>query len=247
MNKTFLSLVTAGAVFVAGPALAQQTPPPAAAPTTPPAAATTPATPPAAPAAPSATAPAAPAPAATAPAAAPAPKVAIPRGVFVRGQLATQYLVRDRLIGAAVYNKDGQVIGDIEDLIVNSANNNQIVGVIIGTGGFFGAGEKKVGVQYGALQFTEKDGKAIIVLPAATKEVIGALEAYKRAEPKKSLYQRAREKTKELTDKATETAKDAAAVAKERAGPAYEKAKEAAGQAYEKAKEAVKPAEPAKK
>jgi sporulation protein YlmC with PRC-barrel domain len=226
MNKTLLSLATAGAVFAAAPALAQQTPPPAA-PASPPAA-TTPATP------------AATAPAPTA--AAPAPKVAIPRGVFVRGQLATQYLGRDRLIGASVYNKDGQIIGDVEDLIINK-NNNQIVGVIIGTGGFFGAGEKKVGVQYGALQFTEKDGKPIIVLPAATKEVIGALHAYKRAEPKKSLYERAREKARELTDKTTESAKDAAAVARERAGPAYEKAKEAAGQAYERAKEAVKPAE----
>jgi len=167
------------------------------------------------------------------------PAVAIPRNVFLIGQLPGQYLARDRLIGAKVQNRDGQIIGDIEDLIIGP--NGQIQGVIMGTGGFLGVGEKRIGVQIGALQFGLKDGKQTITLPAATKEVLGALEPYKRAEPKKSVIERAKEKAKELTDKTTETTKDATQAAREKAAPVIEKAKDAAGQAIEKAKEAVKP------
>ena len=179
---------------------------------------------------------------ATAPAATPAVKpVAIPRGVFVTGQTPGQWLAKDRLIGAKVQNKDGVIIGDIEDLIVNPITN-QISGVIMGSGGFLGVGEKKIGVALTALVQTTKDGKTVITLPSATKEVLAAVPAFQRAEPKKSLVDRTKEKAKELTDKTKETAKDAAAAVKEKAGPAIEKAKEATGKAVEKAKEAVSPA-----
>lgn len=178
-------------------------------------------------------------------------QVAIPRGVFVKGQVAGQYLARDRLVGASVHNATGQIIGDIEDLIVGP--NNEIQGVIMGTGGFFGAGEKKVGVRLSALQFSQKDGRTVITVPAATKEVLGALEPFKRAEPKRSLIDRAKDKAQELTDKtkdsagpayeqAKEKAKRAYESAREQAGPAYEQAKEKAKQAYESAREQAGPA-----
>ena len=172
--------------------------------------------------------------------AAPQAKVGVPPA-FVRAQIPGQTLARDRLIGASVHNRDGQVIGDIEDLIL--ASNNQIVGVIMGVGGFMGAGEKKVGVQYGALQFTQRDGGVRITLPSATKEVLAAVPAYQRLEPPRSLIDRSKDKARELSDRTTETAKDAAAVVKEKAGPTYDKAKEAAGAAVDRAKEAITPAE----
>lgn len=214
MRKTVIGLATSGVLLASGVAVAQQSAPAA---PTPPAAQTPP-------------------PAATpAPAAAPA-RFLIPAD-YVKGQKPGQTLAKDRLIGAKVHNREGQIIGDIEDLIINQ--NNQVVGVIMGIGGFLGVGEKKVGVQYYALQFTQKDGKSIIVLPSATKAVLSALLPYQRLEPKKSIIERGKEKAQELTDKSKETAKDAAATAKEKAGPALEKAKESAGQAYEKAKEAT--------
>ncbi|MEZ5851260.1 MAG: PRC-barrel domain-containing protein [Hyphomicrobiaceae bacterium] len=163
--------------------------------------------------------------------------VAIPKGVFLKGQVAGEYLAKDRLIGAKVHNNEGKIVGDIEDLIVGP--NNQVTGVIMGVGGFFGAGEKKVGVRLGALQFTVKNGQSVVVLPAATKDVLTALHGYKRAQPKKSLIQRGVEKAKELSDKTTESAKDATATAREKAAPYVEKAKDAAGHAYDKAKEAT--------
>jgi sporulation protein YlmC with PRC-barrel domain len=176
----------------------------------------------------------APAPAATAPAATPAPvvvttvpapmaKVAIPGGVFYKGLGPQQYAARDKLIGANVVNKDGVVIGDIKDLIMNTSN--EVEGVLIGTGGILGAGEKEVGVRYNALVFSKKDGKTVISLPQATKDVIAALEPYGRG-PKKSLIEKAQDKLKALSDKT-----------KEGAGPALDKAKEATKGAVEKAKE----------
>ena len=128
------------------------------------------------------------------------------------------------------------IIGDIEDLIINEYN--LVTGVVMGTGGFLGIAEKKVGVNVQALKFAEKDGKSEISLPEATPEVLAAVQAYERTTPKKSLVERAMEKTQELTDKATATAKSAAEGAK----PALEDAAEKTKDAYEKAKEAAKPA-----
>jgi hypothetical protein len=179
------------------------------------------------------------------------PSVQIPKGVFFKGQTASQYLARDRLLYAKVQNSDGQIIGDVEDLIVGP--DNKIEGVIMGTGGFLGAGEKRLGVRLSALQISQRDGRTVIVLPAASKEVLDALEPYKRAEPKKTLAERAREKAQELSDKtrdsagpayerAKEAAKGAYQSAREQAGPAYEKAKEAAKTAYENARQQAGPA-----
>ncbi len=158
----------------------------------------------------------------------PAAKVAIPGGVFYKGLGPQQYAARDKLIGANVVNKDGVVIGDIKDLIMSSSN--QVEGVLLGTGGILGAGEKEVGVRYGALNFSKKDGKTVISLPQASKDVIAALEPYGRG-PKKSLIEKAQDKLKALTDKT-----------KEGAGPALEKAKEATKGAIDKAKELGKTA-----
>lgn len=163
--------------------------------------------------------------------------VTIPSGVFFKGQQANQILARDFLVGAKVRNDTGQIIGDIEDLILN--DQNQIEGVIMGTGGFLGAAEKKVGVRLSALKISESGGKTTVTLPAATKDVLKALEPYKRAKAPKSMMDRAMEKAQELYDKSAETSKEAYQTAKEQAGPTLQKAKEAAGQAYEKGKEAA--------
>jgi hypothetical protein len=109
----------------------------------------------------------------------PAKKVAIPSNTFFRGQQANQYLARERLLGAKVIGKDGQSIGAIDDLIVGSGN--QLEGVIVGVGGFLGVGEKKIGVRMSALKITTADGKTTVSLPAATKEMLAALDAYQRA------------------------------------------------------------------
>ena len=168
----------------------------------------------------------------------PAAGAAIPSGVFYKGQQANQYLARDLLLGAGVHNETGQIIGDIEDLILN--DKNEVEGVIMGTGGFLGAGEKRVGVRLSALKIAEKDGRTVVTLPQASKEVIKALEPYKRAKPPKSLYDRAMEKAEELSERAAETSREAFQAVKEQAGPPLERARERAGEAYDAAREKAK-------
>lgn len=169
---------------------------------------------------------------------APEAKTAIPSGVFYKGQQANQYLARDLLLGAKVRNEKGQIIGDIEDLILN--DKNEIEGVVMGTGGFLGAAEKRVGVRLSALQIADKDGRTVVTLPQATKDVLKALEPYKRAKPPRSLYDRAMEKAQELSERAAETSRDAFQAAKEQAGPALDRARERAGEAYDAAREKAK-------
>lgn len=164
-------------------------------------------------------------------------RVEIPKGMFPVEQSVDQYLARNVILFAKVRDPKGKIIGDVEDFIVN--DHNTIVGVVMGTGGFLGAGEKKVAVMLSALRIEEKDGKTLVTLPVATKELLAALPAFKPKKAAKSMYDRIKEKAQELTDKTLETSKDAAETAREKAGPALEKAKEAAGKAYDKTKEAV--------
>ncbi len=176
---------------------------------------------------PKAATPAAPAAAAT--------KVQIPGNTFYKGQGPTQYLAKTRLLGAKVLNKDGVIIGDIEDLILGA--NNEIDGVIMGVGGFLGAGEKKIGVRYAALKIERKDNKSVISLPQATKEVLAAIEPYTTTEQRKTLTERAKEKAKELADKV----KDGTALekAKEAGKAAIDKTKEVGAKAVEKGKQVI--------
>lgn len=165
-----------------------------------------------------------------------AEEVRIPAGVFTNAQSEDQYLAKDSLIGAKVRDRDGKIIGDIEDLIVN--DYNQVVGVVMGTGGFVGLGEKKVGVNLSALKFTDEGGQTVISLPDATPEILTAVEPYKRGQPSKSLLERAQEKAVELKDKAATSSQDAL----EKAKPAFEETRQKAKEALEKAKESAGPA-----
>jgi hypothetical protein len=172
---------------------------------------------------------------------------------FVPAQADTEYLAKDHLIGAKVHGADGAIIADVEDLIVN--DQNQVVGVVVGTGGYFGWAEKKLGVALSSLKFEEKDGKLVVSLPDLTKEKIDQAPEFVRKKPAKTLFERASEKIDEFSDKskpqideAKKKAQEALDAAKEAAGPALEKAKEAVSGAIDSAKEAVgtdKPSEPA--
>ncbi|MFA5951177.1 MAG: PRC-barrel domain-containing protein [Hyphomicrobium sp.] len=164
--------------------------------------------------------------------------------MFLPAQTANQYLAKDHLIGAKVYGKDGKIIADVEDLIVNE--QNQVIGVVMGTGGYFGIAEKKIGIDLSSLKFEEKDGHVTVSVPDVTQEVLNTAPTFQRAKPPKSLFDRAKEKVHELTDKTTsstagaiEQAKPALEEAKKQAEEALQKAKEAATPAIEKAKEAV--------
>jgi hypothetical protein len=159
----------------------------------------------------------------------------VPEGIFYLKQDVDQYLAKDLLLTAKVHGADGKIVGDIEDLILNEYN--QVVGVIMGVGGFLGMGEKRIGVRYSALKFETKDGMTVVSLPTITREILKDMPAYVRSQPPKSLLDRVTERAKELTAKSTETAKDAYERAKIEADKAYKKATESVQEAYEKTKD----------
>lgn len=132
----------------------------------------------------------------------------LPKGVFYAKQLPGETLARDRLIGMPVHNAAGNIVGDIEDLILDK--DNRVIGVIMGVGGFLSMGEKRIGVRMSALIFTPKDGDVRITLPQVTKEILTAVPPYVRSEARKSLIERGKEKAKEMYERTGETAKDAA-------------------------------------
>ncbi|PPC86613.1 MAG: photosystem reaction center subunit H [Hyphomicrobium sp.] len=116
---------------------------------------------------------------------------------FIAEQQATQYLAKDRLIGAKVHDKDGVVIGDIEDIIIDE--NDRVSGIIMGVGGFLGVGEKKIGITRSALQIEVTDKKMHVVMAAATIETLTSAPAFKRTPPKKGVLEHRVEKSSDGT------------------------------------------------
>jgi sporulation protein YlmC with PRC-barrel domain len=78
-----------------------------------------------------------------------------------------------RVIGSQVYSSSGddaEVIGDVNDLVLDGDGN--IAAVIIGVGGFLGVGEKNVAVPFPELQWTTaSDGSTRIVF-TTTKDAL---------------------------------------------------------------------------
>jgi sporulation protein YlmC with PRC-barrel domain len=83
------------------------------------------------------------------------------------------------IIGARVLSADNEDVGAINNLIV--AKTGEIHGVVIGVGGFLGAGEKDVVVPMERLEITKRDGSFVVVLNA-TKEELKAATAYDNKE-----------------------------------------------------------------
>lgn len=155
---------------------------------------------------------------------------------IITSQGPDRYLARDNLIGVKVHDNSDMIVGDVEDLIIDSTN--RVIGVVIGTGGVLGIGEKRVGVHLTSLDFVAAGGTTLAVLSRISKADLEKAPAFERAKPQKSLLQRAKEKAQELTDKTTATSKDAY----EKAKPTLDAAKESVKETYEKAKDAAKPA-----
>jgi sporulation protein YlmC with PRC-barrel domain len=69
-----------------------------------------------------------------------------------------------KLIGSAIYDPADQKIGTVDELVLNP--DGKVADVVIGVGGFLGAGEKRVAVPMAEL----KRGKNEHFVLAATKD-----------------------------------------------------------------------------
>lgn len=79
-----------------------------------------------------------------------------------------------KLIGATVYNKANEDIGEINDLVISADKN---VWAILGVGGFLGIGERNVAMPLSKLTIT-RDGSSWKVVVDGTKESLNAMPAY---------------------------------------------------------------------
>jgi hypothetical protein len=71
-----------------------------------------------------------------------------------------------------VYDKSNAKIGDINDVLVGP--NGEVNAVIIGVGGFLGAGEKDVAVNFSAIKKTTKDDKTYLTMDTTKDALKGA-------------------------------------------------------------------------
>jgi hypothetical protein len=101
----------------------------------------------------------------------------------IEGQIITQdrntYLA-STLIGSWVYAPDNTTIGDVNDVIIEPGGD--VVGVVIGVGGFLGVGEKPVAVALNRLTIsqTESLDAAKVVFNVSLAE-LEAAPAFKSA------------------------------------------------------------------
>jgi sporulation protein YlmC with PRC-barrel domain len=110
------------------------------------------------------------------------------------GQVAVEFIDKQQpsnwmtsaLIGRSVMNSAGEILGDIEDIIIDE--QGQVVAVVIGVGGFLGIGEKGIGVRYTDLKFepvpVPEQPRVRPLVPAPTQQPgAGAIRQPPGAEP----------------------------------------------------------------
>jgi sporulation protein YlmC with PRC-barrel domain len=75
-----------------------------------------------------------------------------------------------------VYDPSNDKIGDIKDVLLD--HDGKAAALIIGVGGFLGAGEKDVAVPFNAVQVTKKDNKNYLVMNT-TKDALKSAKGFK--------------------------------------------------------------------
>lgn len=91
-------------------------------------------------------------------------------------RLASSYL------GNNVFGTDGQRIGDVNDLVVDTQPGG-VAAIVIGVGGFLGLGEKDVAVPLGAVRTERIDGANRLVM-SVTREDLRAAPTFARGDPR---------------------------------------------------------------
>jgi len=127
-----------------------------------------------------------------------------PTGVeFVEKQSEEQDLA-SRFIGTPVVNTTGETLGKVNDLVMDT--EGQVELIIIGVGGFLGVGEKNVGVRFDQLARIEgAEGQAELVLDASQGDLTDAPEFLTADNKSLSLTKRLRERAGQLSEQAKQT------------------------------------------
>ncbi|MBY6055923.1 PRC-barrel domain-containing protein [Leisingera daeponensis] len=108
----------------------------------------------------------------------------------IEGQIILQsentILAKD-LIGRTVFSHEGEVAGDINDMIINF--DGTVEGVVVGVGGFLGIGEKEVAIELNKIKLGSRDDGSMLLILNATREELEASPEFKSARDQKIEFQ----------------------------------------------------------
>jgi len=129
---------------------------------------------------------------------------AAPTGVEFIEKQSEEHDLASRFIGTPVVNTTGETLGKVNDLVMNT--EGQVEVIIIGVGGFLGVGEKNVGVPFNQLARIEgAEGQAELVLDASQGDLTDAPEFLTADNKSLSLTKRLRERAGQLSEQAKQT------------------------------------------
>lgn len=83
----------------------------------------------------------------------------------------------DDIIGEDVYNTAGEELGEVEDIVLDTASNTPIV--VVSVGGFLGLGDREVAFPYDDMTVT---GDQIVLDTAMTEDEIGEMPEYEETD-----------------------------------------------------------------
>lgn len=96
---------------------------------------------------------------------------------YMAQQQSGEWLVT-QLIGTSVESSAGEDLGDINDLVLGK--NGEVVGALVGVGGFLGIGEKSVAIPFQDISTTMRDENNAVVVLNVTREELEAAPDYAR-------------------------------------------------------------------
>jgi sporulation protein YlmC with PRC-barrel domain len=87
----------------------------------------------------------------------------------------TTAILASKVRGTPVYNKEGEEIGAVEDIVLDKSSNN-IMFAVLGSGGMLGLGEKYRPIPWSILDYDPNKGGYVVPL---SKDVIEKAPAYR--------------------------------------------------------------------
>lgn len=134
-------------------------------------------------------------------------KKQVPPELFIKTQQSTQVLASS-IIGMSIQNGTGKkaaAIGTVSDLIMNK--QHQLVGIVVGIGGFLGIGEKQVGITWDAVENIDMK-KGIAVVTVDKKQLQNAPSfTNKQEQHEKQMQKRAKKQMQKQQKKMSESQK----------------------------------------
>lgn len=100
---------------------------------------------------------------------------ATPTAVVIGHQKMDEALSSE-LIGSAVYAANGDRVGDVNDLVIDTTG--RVSGVVIGVGGLLGVGEKNVAVDFATVTKGKEDNGSVRLTVQVSKDALKSAAPY---------------------------------------------------------------------